>query len=166
VADTLYEALAWLQTSSLAEMLRGLGVWTYGVINLVHILGISVLFGAIVLLDLRLLGAWRSIPIASIAGPTVPVAALGFLLAAASGSMMLTFNATDYHGNPFFYIKFPVIVLGLVNVAVISRLGAWRRVRASQGAEPTDHTVLQIAGATSLLIWLAVIACGRMIGYW
>jgi uncharacterized membrane protein len=164
--DAIYEAMAWLEASPLAEMLRGLGVWTYGVLNLAHILGISVLFGAIVVLDLRLLGAWRSIPAAAITRPTVPLAAIGFLLAAASGIMMLSFNTTEYHGNPFFYIKFPVIALGLVNVAVISRLPAWRRARAGQPAEPNDRIVLRFAGAASLLTWLTVITCGRMIGYW
>jgi uncharacterized membrane protein len=164
--DAIYVAMAWLEASPLAEMLRGLGVWTYGIINLAHILGISVLFGAIVVLDLRLIGAWRSIPAASIAKPAVPLAAGGFLLAATSGTMMLTFNTTEYHGNPFFYIKFPVVLLGLVNVALVSRLPAWRRARAGQTAEPADRMVLAVAGAASLLIWLTVIACGRMIGYW
>jgi uncharacterized membrane protein len=164
--DAVYRAMAWLEASPLAEMLRGLGVWTYGIINLVHILGISVLFGAIIVLDLRLLGAWRSIPATSIARPTEPLAAIGFLLAGASGTMMLTFNTTEYHGNPFFYIKFPVIVLGLVNVALVSRLPAWRRARSGQVAEPADRTALAVAGGASLLIWLTVITCGRMIGYW
>ncbi len=166
MSDVLYEAMAWLEASPLAEMLRGLGVWTYGIINLAHILGISVLFGGILVLDLRLLGAWRSIPAAGIAGPTVPLAACGFLLAAASGIMMLTFNTTEYHGNPFFYIKFPVIVLGLVNVALVSRTQAWRRLRAGEAPDPADRIVLAVAGSASLLTWLTVIACGRLIGYW
>ena len=54
-----------------------MGVWSYGVFNLGHILGISLLFGSIVVLDLRLLGLWRGIGLSTIATPVVPLAALG-----------------------------------------------------------------------------------------
>jgi hypothetical protein len=162
----MLELMAWLETSALAEFLRGLGIWTYGLLNLAHIIGIGSLFGAVLLLDLKLLGLWPSIPAPSLIRPTVPVAAFGFVLAALSGIMMLSFNTTEYHGNPFFYIKLPVIVLGLVNVAIINRLAAWRRAAAGLPSEPGDQRMLAIFGALSLLIWLTVVSCGRMIGYW
>jgi len=162
----MLELMAWLEASALAEFLRGLGIWTYGLLNLAHILGIGTLFGAVLLLDLKLLGLWRSIPAASLIRPTVPLAAIGFVLAAASGIMMLSFNTTDYHGNPFLYVKLPVIVVGLINVAIIQRLGAWRRAAAGAPPESGDRSVLAISGILSLLIWTTVITCGRMIGYW
>lgn len=162
----MFELMAWLENSALAEFLRGLGIWTYGLLNLAHILGISSLFGAVVLLDLKLLGLWRSIPVTHIIRPTVPLAAFGFVLAAVSGIMMLSFNTTEYHGNPFLYIKLPVIVVGLVNVAIIQRLAAWRRAATGMAPQAGDPRVLAIFGGLSLLIWLTVISCGRMIGYW
>lgn len=162
----MLELMAWLESSALAEFLRGLGIWTYGLLNLAHIIGISSLFGAVLLLDLKLLGLWPSIPVASLIRPTVPVAALGFVLAAVSGIMMLSFNTTEYHGNPFFYVKLPVIVIGLVNVAIIQRLAAWKRAAAGLPPAPGDRRMLAVFGGLSLLIWLTVISCGRMIGYW
>lgn len=162
----MYELMAWLEGSALADFLRGLGIWTYGLLNLGHILGIGSLFGAVLILDLKLMGLWRSVPAASLIRPTVPLAATGFVLAATSGIMMLSFNTTEYHGNPFIYAKFPIIVVGLANVAVIQRLGAWRRAASDAPAESGDRTVLAIFGALSLLIWTAVITCGRLIGYW
>jgi hypothetical protein len=162
----MYELMAWLESSAFAVFLRGLGVWTYGILNLGHILGISVLFGAVLVLDLRLLGLWRSIPARSLIKPTVPLAAGGFLLAAASGIMMLSFNTTEYHGNPFIYFKFPLIVFGLVNVALIQRLPALRRAKAGQAPEAGDPAVLRVWGALSLLTWMGVVASGRLIGYW
>jgi hypothetical protein len=161
----MYEVMAWLEGSAFAETLRGMGIWTFGVINLIHILGISLLFGSIALLDLRLVGFWQSIPIATVARPTVPLAAIGFLLAIPAGVMMLSFNTTEYHGNPFLYLKLPMVVVGLINVAVVSRLPAWRRARAGAAPEPPDRWVLPVVGAVSLSIWLTVITCGRMIGY-
>jgi hypothetical protein len=162
----MYELMAWLEASALGVSLRGLGVWTYGLLNLAHILGIATLFGTVLVLDLRLLGAWRGIPVAVLVRPTVPLAAAGFVLAVLSGVSMFSFNTTEYHGNPFFYIKLPLIVAGLVNVALIQRLAAWRRALAGQAAQTGDRRVLAIAGGVSLAIWLGVIGCGRMIGYW
>jgi len=162
----MFELMAWLEASALSEFLRGLNIWTYGLINLAHILGISTLFGSILLLDLRLMGLWRSIPLASVIRPTVPLAAIGFILAATSGSLMFSFNTTNYHGNPFLYIKLPVIVVALINVAIIQRLAAWRRAKSGAPAEPGDQSVLTICGGLSLLTWTTVVTCGRMIGYW
>lgn len=162
----MYELMAWLEGSAFADALRGLGIWTYGLLNLGHILGIATVFGAVLVLDLRLLGLWRSIPAANLARPTVPLAVGGFVLAATSGIMMLSFNTTEYHGNPFFYLKFPIIGFALLNVLLVQRVGAWRRVADGLTPEPGDAGVLRVVGAVSLTTWVAVISCGRMIGYW
>ncbi|MFK7829382.1 MAG: DUF6644 family protein [Congregibacter sp.] len=162
----MYEAMLWLEGSALAEALRGLGVWTYGIVNLVHILGIGTLFGAVVILDLRLMGAWSSISVASIARPTVPLAVCGFFVAICSGISMFSINATEYHGNPFFYIKLPTLVAALINIAVIGRTQAWLRAVNGEAMQAGDRRVLALAGAVSLLLWLIVVSCGRMIGYW
>ncbi len=162
----MYDLLAWIEATALAEALRGSGIWTYGLLNLSHILGISMLFGSVLLLDLRLLGAWSSIALQTIMQPTVPLAAIGFTLAVISGVFMISFNATEYYGNPFLYIKMPMIVLGLVNVAVVQRLPAWRRAAAGDSLTPSERRTLALAGGVSLAIWLIVLTCGRMIGYW
>jgi hypothetical protein len=162
----MYEAMAWLEGSAFAEALRGLGVWTYGITNLIHILAIGMLFGAILILDLRLLGAWRSIPISTIARPTVPLAGAGVVIALCSGVSMFAINTTEYHGNPFLYIKLPVLLVALINVFVITRLNAWRHAISDTPLQGSDRLVLAVAGGTSLLLWLTVISCGRMIGYW
>lgn len=162
----MYDLLAWIEATALAGALRGSGIWTYGLLNLAHILGISMLFGSVLLLDLRLLGAWRSIALRSIMLPTVPLAAGGFVLAVVSGVFMISFNATEYHGNPFLYIKLPMIVLGLLNVAVVQRLPAWRRAAAGEVPTTAERRTLALAGGASLAIWLTVLTCGRMIGYW
>ena len=119
--------MAWLQASPLGHAMRESGVWTYGVVNLVHILGVATLFGSLLVLDLRLLGVWRSVTLRSISRPTVPVAAAGFAVAALSGICLLATKATEYVGNPFLYIKFPAISLGLVNVMALSRVSAWKQ---------------------------------------
>jgi hypothetical protein len=130
-----------------------------------HIAGISTLFGAVLLLDLRLLGVWRAAPVALLARITVPLAVIGFVLAAVSGVCMLSFNASEYYGNPFLLIKFPAILLGLVNVALVSRLPAWRE-KGVRELTPREGVQLAIGGGTSLACWITALTAGRMIGYW
>jgi hypothetical protein len=117
------------------------------------------------LLDLKLLGAWRGLPLATLTRPTVPLAAIGFVLAALSGLCMISFNASEYRGNPFLLIKFPAIGLGLVNALVVSRLPAWRQ-RESREATAKEQRQLALAGGISLVCWGTALAAGRMIGYW
>ena len=159
------DLLAWLQGSALGHAMRDAGVWAYAIVNLTHILGVGSLFGAVLVLDLRLIGLWRRVPIGSIARPTVPIATAGFIVAAASGLCLISTNGTEYVGNPFLLIKFPAIFVGLVNVAVLSRLPAWR-VREVRALTAAEQRQLSIAGAISLASWLTAISAGRLIGYW
>jgi hypothetical protein len=161
----LYDFLAWLQASALGATIRSWGVWAYGALNMTHIFGVSTLFGSMLVLDLRLLGLWRGIPLGALAKPAVPVAAAGFVVAALSGTCMLSTNATDYVHNPFIYIKFPAIALGLLNVAVLNGLPAWK---ARERGEPSGRARRQLAaaGGVSLACWLIAIGAARMIGYW
>ncbi len=161
----MYEFLAWLEGSALGAGVRASGVWTYAYLNLAHILGIATLFGAIVILDLRLLGVWRTTSLGALARPAVPLAAAGFALAALSGITMISTNATQYDGNPFLLLKFPAIAIGLLNVLALGRHPAWRE---REQREPTsaETTQLAIFGGVSLASWLAAVTGGRMLGYW
>lgn len=149
----------------LGVLVRESGVWTYAVLNLVHILGVSTLFGSILILDLRLMRVTRRVPIDALARVTIPLAKTGFAIAATAGVAMLCTNATEYVGNPFLLIKFPAILLGIVNVGLIGRLPAWR---ACGTRDLTRHESRQLAvmGGISLASWLTAVAAGRMIGYW
>jgi hypothetical protein len=157
--------LVWLQGSLLGEFMRSSGVWAYGVVNLVHILSVATLFGSVLVLDLRLLGAWRRVPLAALEQPTIPLAVAGFCCAAITGLCLLTTNATEYRGNPFVTIKFAAIALGLLNAALVASLPAWR-ARHAEPLEPNHRRALVVAGGTSLACWITAAAAGRLIGYW
>lgn len=159
------DLLAWLEGSALGHAMRNAGVWTYGIVNLTHILGVSSLFGAVLVLDLRLLGLWRSVPLASIARPTVPIATTGFIVAATSGLCLISTNGSEYIGNPFLLIKFPAIFVGLLNVAVLSRLPAWKE-RDARVLSTSEQRLLSVFGGISLLSWLTAVGAGRLVGYW
>ena len=157
--------MAWLEASALGHAMRESGVWTYGIVNLVHILGVATLFGALLVLDLRLLGVWRKITLSAISQPTVPIATTGFCIAAFSGVCLLTTKATEYVGNPFMYIKFPAIALGLLNVGALNLLSGWK-ARKTRDLSSREESQLAVAGGVSLFCWLTAITAGRMIGYW
>jgi hypothetical protein len=159
------DLLAWMEASMLGEWVRGSGVWAYAILNLFHILGVSTLFGSILLLDLRLLRVTRRVPIDALARVCLPLAKTGFAIAATVGILMLCTNATEYVDNPFLLIKFPAIAIGLINVAIVSRLPAWR---ATRERDLTDGESRQLAvmGGISLASWVTAVAAGRMIGYW
>jgi hypothetical protein len=142
-----------MELSALGRAMRGAGPWFYAAVNLAHILGIATLFGSILVLDLRLLGCWRRLPVAPLAAVTIPVAAVGVCIALPTGVAMLATNGSEYTGNPFLLIKFPAIAAGLVNVLLMNTSAAWR-------------TRPRLAGALSLASWLTAITAGRMIAYW
>ena len=155
----------WMEASALGLFMRGSGPWTYAVVNLSHILGVATLFGSVLVLDLRLLGCWRRIPIATLASATIPVATVGFGIAALTGTALLATKATDYLNNPFFDIKFPAIALGLINVLILNLLPAWR-ARGTRELSRAEQRQLAVMGGISMACWLTAVSAGRMIGYW
>lgn len=149
----------------MGHAVRGLGVWSYGIINLFHILGVATLLGSAFALDLKLLGAFSRAPLSMVSATAVPLAVGGFCVATLSGICLISANATDYIGNPFLLIKFPAIAVALVNVALVHRLPAWK-VRWTHSPSPRERKQLALFGGISLAAWLTAAAAGRMIGYW
>jgi hypothetical protein len=159
------EFMAWMEASALGQAMRSSGVWAYAVVNLLHILGIATLFGAVLLLDLRLLGLWRRVPLEALAAAAVPVAACGLALAMTTGAGLLATRATEYYGNPFLAIKFPAMGAALLNVLLLTRSTAWR-ARGARELTSGEHRRLKIGAAISLACWLTTITAGRLIAYW
>lgn len=145
--------------------MRESGPWTYAFVNLAHVLGISTLFGSILVLDLRLVGVGRRVPLAALSSAVVPVAAAGFAVAVTTGVGLLATKATEYVGNPFLLVKFPAIALGLINAVVVRFTGAWRAHQLRE-LTPGEERTLALLGGVSLLCWLTAITAGRMIAYW
>ena len=161
----MYPFLAWLEGSALGHLMRESGVWTYGCVNLAHILSVSTLFGSILVLDLRLLGLWRKVSFPALAEPIVPVAGTGLVIATLTGVCLLATKATEYADNPFFYIKFPAIALGMLNVLALRSQAAWKEREEREPSEQ-ERSRLAWTGGLSLASWLTAITAGRMIGYW
>ena len=130
----------------------------YPLVNALHIIGVALLFGAIVPLDLRLAG-WRREAghVDSLARLLLPVAVFGFLLAACAGLLLFATDARAYAASPLFRAKLVLIVLALVNALALRAID-WRQ------REPAGRR-MAVAGGASIMLWLAVIILGRLIGY-
>jgi hypothetical protein len=161
----MHDVLAWLESSLLGTFMRGTGPWTYPVVNVVHVFGVATLFGAVLVLDLRLLGAWRRVPLLPIATIAAPIAMAGFAIAATSGVCLLAANAVEYESNPVLLVKFSAIGLGLVNAVVLRRTKAWR-AHTTRDLSPSEARRLALMGGVSLVSWLTAVGAGRMLGYW
>jgi hypothetical protein len=161
----MHDGLAWLQSSALGMFMRGSGPWTYPVVNLIHVLGVATLFGAVLILDLRLLEVWRRTPLAAITTVAAPLAMAGFALAAASGVCLLAANALEYEDNPVLLVKFTAIGLGFINAVVLRCTAAWQ-AHTTRDLSHSEARRLGLMGGVSLVSWLTAVGAGRIIGYW
>lgn len=141
-----------LEGSGIATSLR-FSRWAYPIVNIVHVLGLAALFGAILALDLRLIGLWRTVDAVAVSRPAVAVAAGGLAVAAASGFLLFIVRASEYVGMPVFWVKLAFVAAGLANVAAA-------RILRLQARAPV------LTAGISIACWTSAIAAGRLIGYW
>jgi hypothetical protein len=159
-------ALGALEGSGLGHAMRQ-WLWLYPSVEIVHIVGIGLLFGSIAVLDLRLLGFSRSISVKKLASHVLPWTAGSFLLIIPSGLMMFTAHATEFIDSPVFVIKMCLIMAGGVNAALFHTItfrtaDVWDSEEMRKLRPPPSA---RLAGALSLLLWISVIACGRLLAY-
>lgn len=116
------------------------------------------LLGGIGLVDLRVLGAFRSLPLRPLARALVPIAATGVCILAASGSILFAADAEALARNTTFQLKLILIAVALANVVLF---------RLLYGTVATDPPPLaaRLLALTSLMLWTSVAICGRMIAY-
>lgn len=143
------------------------GVWArgsnlaYPVANLVHLLGLVMLIGGIGVLDLRLAGAFRRLPVEPLRRCLLPMAIAGVLLLVPAGFVMFAADASSLIVSTVFRWKIALIILALANAGAYHLL--WRRRLASWDADPPLGGRVMAAG--SLTLWLLVAALGRWIAY-
>ena len=138
-----------IEASALGQAMRQ-SLWLYPIVEIVHLSGIALLVGSIAMLDLRLLGLSRAVPVRRLASHILPWTAASFLLIVPSGLAM-------------FVVKLCLILAAGVNAAVF-HAGALRGA-AGWDVNRGPPAAARIAAALSLLLWVSVIACGRLLAY-
>jgi len=151
-----------LQEGSFAAAMRD-SIWLYPVVETVHIIGFAILVGAVIMFDLRVLGVSKRVPVRMLAQYLLPWAVAALLLIVPAGFLMFSADATNLISNRAFVIKMVLLMLAATNAAAF-HLGAFRNVDQWNQETRAPRSARLHAGA-SLLIWLGVITCGRMIAY-
>lgn len=150
----------WIGAWPGAVFLRDSGT-AYLLVNAAHILGVGLLVGAIVPLDLRLLGFFRPAPLAVLAPFLSRAAATGVVLAIVTGLWLFSVKPDEYLGNAAFLWKAGLLAVALANVAL--QHGSRRFAAAVAGGEVSPAVRLVALG--SILSWLSVLVAGRWIGF-
>lgn len=154
------EWLAAIEQSAPATWVRESGsIWSYPTILTLHTLGLGILVGANAILDLRLLGWGRRIPLADLDGLFTPMWG-GFALNAITGLLLFGADATTKSTQTVFYVKLAFIVLALVVMI---------RLKSTVFGGGRDHAAVTATSRglaiASLVLWTGAITAGRFMAY-
>jgi len=155
-------ALTAIERSVLATAMRQ-ELWLYPSVEIVHILGFVTLVGSIAVLDLRLLGISRALPVRNLARHVLPWSLGALLLIVPTGLLMFMAHASDFIGNRAFVVKLILIAAAGFNAAAF-HMGAYRSVAQWDHGVDTPPSA-KLHAAASLMTWFGVIACGRLLAY-
>lgn len=134
-------------------------VWAFPILEAIHLLGLCVLGGALLVVDLRLLGAGLTgQPVARLARSARRWLITGLLTMVATGIPLFLSEAIKAYYNTSFWVK--MITLP---VALLFTFAVRERVAREEGKDPGVRG--KVVGAVSLALWLTVAAAGRWIGY-
>jgi hypothetical protein len=133
-------------------------------IECVHVLALTLVIGSIAIVDLRLIGLTsRDRSVAQTTALALPVTWSAFVVAATTGALLLSSNATVYAYNPYFQAKMVLIALAGIN------MGAYHLVLGKRAGDWHTPALTpwpaRIVGGLSLCLWIAIAACGRWIGF-
>lgn len=154
------EILQALQDTSFAAALRRATVF-YPFLNAFHILSIGLIVGAIGTLDLRVLGAFRSVPLAHLAAPLSRVAGMGILLTLLTGFFLFSVQPVAYAANQAFLMKVGLVIVGAGNALLLHATPAWKRALATEEI----GTSARVQAGASLAIWIMAVISGRWIAF-
>lgn len=154
--------LEWLENTSWSITIRE-SVWLYPALEIVHITGIALLVGAAFMFDLRLLGFSKNLPVKGLANHLLSWSARGLIVVIPSGMLLFITNAEALANDPIFWTKMTLLLIAGMNAAVFHRFA----LRSSSGwnERTTPPLNAKVAAILSIIVWLSVITCGRLLAY-
>lgn len=147
--------LEWLESLWLAVWLRdSVSIWAYPTVLTLHTMGLSVLVGASAILDLRLLGVSRSIPLSAFRWVSTAVA-IGLTVNLITGGMLFIKDPLTWGKSIPFLVKMSLVVISAATVLPMRRY-------VSSGEAGGSSRLLAV---TSLVAWTAAVTAGRLLAY-
>jgi uncharacterized protein DUF6644 len=156
---SLLEFCRWVQYSAPMVAMRG-SPWVFPVIATIHLFGLTMIGGAVLLVDLRLLGlGLRHQPVALLARDAEKWLLRGLLVAVATGILLFMCFATKYYYLTFFWVKMAALI-----VVVALTFSVRRRIAAADEAL-VGRATGRLVALVSLTLWTTVALGGRYIGF-
>lgn len=154
--------LDWVGDSQLGAAMRG-DLWLYPMVEVVHIIGFSVLVGSVVMFDLRVLGLSKNIAVTDLARHLLSWSIAALLLIVPAGLMMFSAHPHDFASNSIFILKLCLIATAGLN-AVLFHVGVYRSVDQWNTAVAAPG-IAKCQALLSIALWFTVVLCGRLLAY-
>lgn len=152
----------WLQSTSFFTELRG-SFYVYPIILTLHVIGICVFGGIILMTDMRLLGwSMKKRPVSDLIQMR-PLKHAGFMIMIICGALMAGCKAEEYYYNTFFHAKIGLLLLVLVH-GLMFRSSVYRNAEVLANPAQMPGRA-KLAAAISLILWTGLVIAGRGIGY-
>lgn len=151
--------LSWLEQTALAEYVQANPVG-YPLVLTTHAVGMAVLAGIVLMLNFRVLGFARAVPLRYFQR-LMKLALLGFVLNLVSGVMLFVADASTHAANVAFLTKIALLIAGGALLVALSR----RITPAAAGDAMLESDSTRMIAAVSVLVWVGVIVAGRLIAY-
>lgn len=149
----------WADTTAISGMIRD-SRFLFPIIESIHLLALTVLFGTVIVLNLRLMGAGlRTQSIGTVSRAVSPLTFWSLLVMLSSGFLLFLSEAMKCYDNPPFFFKMTMLLLAIIF--------QWTVIRylVRQG-EAANRSISAVAAMLSLLLWFSVGAGGRAIGFY
>jgi hypothetical protein len=159
----LQDIISYFENSALADNIRENDL-LFPLIESIHVVAICLVVGSILAVDLRLLGfasVHRSVR--RVTAGILPLTWVAFAVAVASGALLFISNATKYLENGYFVAKLCLIGLAGLNMVIFHLISAKDMPQWENQSRLPFRA--RLAGGLSVLLWIAVVACGRWIGF-
>lgn len=154
--------LQWTHDTGYGALVRDIP-WMFGALETLHFVGLCLLMGAMLIVDLRLLGLFRQAPLGKALAFT-HLAAVGLAINAVTGLGFFVSEPDKYWTNPAFRLKVVLVCIALLNVLWFE----FSTRRKVAGMAPDAHTTatMKLTGALSLALWFLILIVGRMMPIW
>jgi hypothetical protein len=160
---SLLHFVQWLESTQASVSFHE-SIWSFPIVESVHVLGLCLFLGMAVLTDLRLLGVtFRHVPVSELMARLLPWTWTGAVIMVLSGLILFLNTPVRYYTNIFLRVKFVMLFLAVMN-AWVFHSGIYRKVARWDREMPTPKFA-RFAGAISLVLWGGIVVAGRMIAY-
>ena len=150
----------WLQVAAMASSFVFDNPWVWPVNEIIHFVGLCILFGVVLLVNLRMLGVLKGVSFEAL-HRLLPWVIVGFVINAVTGMLFFVANHAQYVANSAFQWKMALLVLAAVNFFYVTVYDEGWALRSDDNPSPFT----KLLAVSSIVLWVGVIFLGRWLPY-